>query len=226
MGSIDILPLASSFFQLLLIAPSFVAVRQQMLFLLPVLLGVMSATSALEEWHHREPLEAEYYGQEGEAKPWKVPKISSIETKVFRELVSQGKPVIVTDATRDWPMHGWTCSDFQRRFASGKMRMEYNAKANPNDANTASFGDGQWMNAEAPSGAKDSAAPQLAPFYWGIGIRLGEAPWGPGFAGVGQKPDQSAVFHGRHEPLRDAADPGVLVQQARRRRKSSHGFPL
>jgi hypothetical protein len=36
-----------------------------------------------------------------------------------------GIPVIVTDATASWPIHGWTCDSIKKDFAGWKMRREY-----------------------------------------------------------------------------------------------------
>ena len=79
--------------------------------LVVVLLAFVSAstnpTAGLVEDHHVEPSEKAYdaAGQKGE-RPWSVPRVSSITTEMFREYAAAGKPIIVTDATRDWPMAG------------------------------------------------------------------------------------------------------------------------
>jgi len=139
-----------------------------MMLLLSLVSIALCGAQRLEEEHHKEPLEETYYGVKGQPKPWKVPKFSNIDSAVFREYLSLGKPLIVTDATVNLPLQNWTCRDFKSKFAKGSMRMEYNAKGNPSDANTQRFGDEKWMDKSEPSGAADKEAPQLAPFYWGI----------------------------------------------------------
>jgi len=63
-----------------------------------------------------EPSEEDYYGGGGtlgDSKPWSVPRVSNVTIADFERYAIQGKPVIVVDAVRDWPMRGWTCDKFK-----------------------------------------------------------------------------------------------------------------
>jgi hypothetical protein len=118
-----------------------------------------------------EPSEAEYYGMGAAAKPFTIPRVSNLTYEQFIKYAAMGQPIIVTDVTKDWPMHGMDCKKFATVFKDGAMRREYNAEVNPEDLNDVSISDyDKWMTDSASSGTDAQGvdgAPTLAPFYWG-----------------------------------------------------------
>ena len=126
-----------------------------------------------------EPSGAEYFGAHADdargrkGQPFEPPRLSNITAEQFAEA---GWPVIVTDVSRDWPMHGWTCEPIGRQFPDRKMRTEYMADpwadpASGPDTDSQPLGEiEKWMGMRLSSGAEDPAhaAPEYAPFYWDV----------------------------------------------------------
>jgi len=98
-----------------------------------------------------------------------IPRLRDVSKAEFERWSSAGKPFIVTDVfeKQKMPLAGYSCDAIRKEFANGKMHQEYGADA-AQDMDNTRIGDASWMDAEAPTGAKDAKAPQLAPFYWGV----------------------------------------------------------
>ena len=105
--------------------------------LLPSLLA--SAIGAVDvSKFAREPDERHYYAQS-------IPRLSNLTREAFDALVREGRPAVIVDAAKGLAMEGWTCDYISKRFQRGKMRREYDWEANPNDVNSQSMGDTEWI---------------------------------------------------------------------------------
>jgi len=83
--------------------------------------------------------DAAYFGAHADARnreksPFEPPRLSTITAEQFAEFAEAGWPVIVTDVSKDWPMHGWTCESISRKFPERRMRAEYTADPSWADA--------------------------------------------------------------------------------------------
>merc|ERR1712194_89304 len=92
----------------------------------------------------------------------------------FRKAASNGKVLIISNATEGTALAGWSCERFSQEFPDAKMRREYDWEKNPKDKNLQKLGNGAW--AESLISGEDSKdrlkqdpnAPPFAPFYWGV----------------------------------------------------------
>jgi len=125
--------------------------------------GSSTSASASDARFASEPDEGEYYGTE-------IPRVSKLTRAAFDKAVTEGRPLVIEDATRGLAMEGWTCEYISERFKRGRLRREYDWEANPSDKNNRAMGDASWTtdNREGLGRPGESLSPKSAPFYWGI----------------------------------------------------------
>lgn len=93
-------------------------------------------------------------------------KTADLSREGFDSRIMDGQVFVVEDLGQDWPMANWNCDYFRSDpvFSQAEMNKQYHEGSG---SDFVGFKSG-WVESKTSSGAKDTEAPQLAPFYWGI----------------------------------------------------------
>ena len=117
-----------------------------------------------------EPAEDVYYGSHmpaGSSIPFVPPRARDISTEDFAKYAIAGRPIIITDAMKGWPMDEWTCDSIAKEFAGRKMRREY-IDGPGSGVNNQDLSDKSWQTKQETNGETNADAPKFAPFYWDV----------------------------------------------------------
>lgn len=128
------------------------------------------AVPHLDPSHYTEPDEGIYWGSGAESiPPFAVKRINAetMDRSSFDSRIMDGRVFVVEDFGGKWPMKGWDCDFFQKDPLFSKSEMQQHYVAGDGQPRLVGFKSG-WKDSRKPSGASDTDAPQVAPFYWGI----------------------------------------------------------